>query len=129
MGVNTSNVVTFEVRIEITSENKSLLKPEMTANVEIVIAEKDNALTVPVGAVSRIRGVYSVSVLSTDGSAEVREVEVGINNGERMEIISGLDENDTIIIREGEAFSQWSREGGPPPGNPMRFMGGRRPGR
>lgn len=125
-GVNQSNVVTFEVRIEVTSENKSLLKPEMTANVDIIVAEKEDALTVPVGAVSRIKGVYSVNVLKADGSTEVREVEVGINNGEVMEIVSGLSENDTVVINEGDAFSQWGREGGPPGGgNPMRMLGGR----
>src|SRR5262249_12618539 len=34
-GVNVSNVVTFEVKIEVLGENKTLLKPEMTANVQI----------------------------------------------------------------------------------------------
>lgn len=54
-GVNTSNVVTFEVRIEITGRNKSLLKPEMTANVEIVNTEKEGVLLVPTQAVIRKR--------------------------------------------------------------------------
>ncbi len=50
-GQNQSNVVTFEVRIEVVSGNKTLLKPEMTANVEIVIERKDDVLYVPSGAV------------------------------------------------------------------------------
>ena len=50
-GTNTSNVVTFEVRIEVTSDNKTLLKPQMTANVEIIIEQKDNVLYVPASAV------------------------------------------------------------------------------
>src|SRR5207247_967479 len=43
-GVNVSNVVTFEVQIEITDAKKALLKPEMTTNVEIIAAEKESAL-------------------------------------------------------------------------------------
>jgi HlyD family secretion protein len=32
-GVNVSNVVTFEVKLEVTARDKDLLRPEMTANV------------------------------------------------------------------------------------------------
>ena len=47
-GVNTSNVVTFEVKIEVTSDNRNLLKPIMTVNADIVSAERPDVLTVPV---------------------------------------------------------------------------------
>jgi len=50
-GTNTSNVVTYEVRIEVISPNKRMLKPLMTANTEIIQADKDDALLVPVAAV------------------------------------------------------------------------------
>ncbi len=52
-GVNASNVVTFEVKIEVTSSNKRLLRPVMTTNVEIIAAEKDNVLTIPMQAFTR----------------------------------------------------------------------------
>lgn len=125
-GVNTSNVVTFEVRIEVTGKDKSMLKPEMTANVEIIIIEKEDALTLPVNAVSRIKGKHIVTVRNEDGSTEEREVEIGINNGERIEIISGLNEDDIVIIDMGAMHSQWSRGGGSQGSNPMRLMGGSR---
>jgi multidrug efflux pump subunit AcrA (membrane-fusion protein) len=52
-GVSTSNVVTFEVKIEVTSDNRMLLKPMMTANVEIVSSEKKDVLLVPMNGVAR----------------------------------------------------------------------------
>ena len=52
-GVNSTNVVTFEVKIEVLDRKKSLLKPEMTANIEIIAAQKDSALLVPSEAVYR----------------------------------------------------------------------------
>lgn len=52
-GVNTTNVVTFEVKVEVTSKNRLLLKPMMTANVEIVSSEKKDVVLVPMQAVSR----------------------------------------------------------------------------
>jgi multidrug efflux pump subunit AcrA (membrane-fusion protein) len=52
-GVSISNVVTFEVKIEVTSRNRLLLKPMMTANVDIISSEKKDVLLVPMQAVSR----------------------------------------------------------------------------
>jgi len=108
-GVNASNVVTFEVRVEVLSENKSLLKPEMTANVEILVAENENALIVPLRAVYRKdRGKTFVKIKKPDGSIqEDVPVETGINSGADMEIKSGLQENDTVVFQNGEEESQW----------------------
>ena len=52
-GVSTNNVVTFEVKVEVLSKNRLLLKPMMTANVVIVSAERKDAILVPMQAVSR----------------------------------------------------------------------------
>ncbi|MEK7485131.1 MAG: HlyD family efflux transporter periplasmic adaptor subunit [Planctomycetota bacterium] len=46
-GINTSNVVTFEVKIEIDPQHKFALKPEMTTNVNIIIEERKEVLFVP----------------------------------------------------------------------------------
>jgi multidrug resistance efflux pump len=110
-GVVTSNVVTFEVRIEIVSENKSLLKPEMTANIEIVAAEKESVLLVPVDAVQRRKGKQTVSIPRAMGEPEERLVEAGIDSGVQMEIISGLKEGEQVLVRESAMDSRWSEAG------------------
>ncbi len=51
-GTSTSNVTTFEVKIEVLTENKTLLKPQMTTNVKIILARKDNVLYVPSDAIT-----------------------------------------------------------------------------
>lgn len=50
-GTNTQNVVTFDVKIEVLGEGKELLKPEMSTDVQIVVAEKKDVLRVPSEAV------------------------------------------------------------------------------
>ncbi len=125
-GVNTQNVVTFEVKIEVTSDNKDMLKPEMTTNVEIIAAQKDDVLVIPAEAISRRRGQPTVLVKNDDGTSATREVEIGVNDGFRAEVISGLQEGETVVVRRGEAESRW-RGGGPGgPGGPrgMMMMGG-----
>jgi HlyD family secretion protein len=52
-GVSTSNVVTFEVKIEVLDESKDLLKPQMTASVQLIEASKSDVLSVPTAAIYR----------------------------------------------------------------------------
>jgi HlyD family secretion protein len=120
-GVNVSNVVTFEVKVEVTSANKSLLKPEMTANVQIVSAQKDDTLVVPAQALTRRQGKVYASVVSGDGPAQEREVKVGLSDGERTEVLDGLAEGDTVVVRN-EPASRW-RADQPGQGRPPGGMG------
>jgi HlyD family secretion protein len=118
-GVNLSNVVTFEVKIEIVSKNRNLLKPEMTTNVQVVAAEKNDVLVIPTQAVSR-KGDKLVAQLSTaNGIAEDRFIEVGMSDGNRIEIASGLREGDTIMYRKGDADSRWRADQPRPIAGPM----------
>jgi multidrug efflux pump subunit AcrA (membrane-fusion protein) len=124
-GVNSSNVVTFEVKIEVTSEHKSLLKPEMTANVEIVAAEKQDVLIVPVEAVTRKGRKFYATLAKGDD----REVQTGLSDGLKMEIASGLAEGDTVVFRKGEGDSRWNaqqQDRNMRRGQRMFFGGGRR---
>jgi len=125
-GVNLSNVVTFEVKIEITSENKSLLKPEMTTNIEVVAAEKKDALQIPAEAVMRRGWQTMVLAMNDDGTSALRPVKVGINDGFRAEILEGLAEGDTVAVRKGEAESRWraGARGGMSSGRMMMMGGG-----
>lgn len=127
-GTNVSNVVTFEVKIEVTSPNKSMLKPEMTANVQILVAEAENALAVPARALIRKGMDKYVTRLAAGGKTEEVKVETGVNDGQQVEIKSGLKEGDEVVLVRGEDDSNWrNQQGGrnrrqPPPlfGGPPR---------
>jgi RND family efflux transporter MFP subunit len=128
-GVNVSNVVTFEVKIEVMDEKKTLLKPEMTANVQIIAAQKDDVPVVPAAAVVRKQGKLYATVVGTSGVNEEREIQVGLGDGERWEIVKGLAEGETVVVRN-EAQSKWradqNRPNMPGMGMPgMPGMGGR----
>ncbi|MGD1275855.1 MAG: efflux RND transporter periplasmic adaptor subunit [Tepidisphaeraceae bacterium] len=124
-GVNVSNVVTFEVKIEVTGKNKPLLKPQMTTNVQIIEGSKSGVVLLPMQAVFRKEHKTLVSVVKGDGTTEDREVQTGIDDGNNEEIVSGINVGDTVLVHRNESNSRWS--GGPnrpptfPPGG-----GGRR---
>jgi HlyD family secretion protein len=123
-GVNTSNVVTFEVKIEVTSKNKSLLLPNMTANVSIIQNRKEDALLVPISAVERKDHQEIVVVQHADGTTEDRPVKIGISDGTNDEIISGVNENETVVLHKGPGDSRWNAGQGRGGGTP--FGGGGR---
>ena len=113
---------------------RAQLKPEMTANVEIIVADRRDVVTVPAEAVSRKGGQQFVTLVKPDGTTEEVPVTVGITDGDRMEIVSGLDAGQLVQLRKGGG-SRWSGQagsGGPGGGaNMMRGMmggggGGRR---
>jgi HlyD family secretion protein len=128
-GVNASNVVTFEVKIEVTGEQKSLLKPEMTANVEVLAAARDNVTHVPVEAIVRkAGGKQMVTVVKDDGTKEETAVTVGISDGNRTEVTGALEEGQAVLVFKGGADSKWNsggRPGGAAPGVMMPMGGGR----
>ena len=130
-GENISNVVTFDVKIEVLDEAKSRLLPEMTADVEILVAENKDALLVPAEAV-RGRGAEKtvLTPAPTPGAPPVPVIiEVGLTNDTHVEITSGLQEGDAILIAPETGGTAWQREegGGPPPMMGIgRALGGRR---
>lgn len=120
-GVSASNVVTFEVKIEVLSKRKSLLKPLMTANVEITVGTAEQALLVPSAAVVRRKREYFVEVKTGDTKTE-KQVEVGIADSSTTEIKSGLAEGDVVIVHK-EANSRWNAGQGAPRPPPAMGMG------
>jgi RND family efflux transporter MFP subunit len=108
-GVNLSNVVTFEVKIEITSPEKDLLKPEMTAYVEILAAAHDSVLLVPVESIVRKgREKTFVTILKDDKSKEDVPVKVGISDGNKTEVSGELAEGAMVVVNKGSADSKFN---------------------
>lgn len=105
-GVEESSVVTFEVKIEVKGRNRQCLKPEMTADVEVVAVEKDDVLLVPVTAIERRRGNTYVSLYNSETTI-VQQVTVGDSDGEFMEIAEGLKEGDVVSAGSGSMSSRW----------------------
>lgn len=114
-GVNTSNVITFEVKIEVSSREKELLRPEMTANVDIIAAARDNVLSVPAEAIVRRKGKPHVTVVGADGAQDDRPVETGISDGQKTELTSGISEGEKVVVYNG-GDSKFNGQQRRPPG-------------
>ena len=73
------------------------VKPGISAKVEIVIEELTNVLTVPIQAVTTVDG-KQLCYRNDGGDLEPLEVEVGKFNTKYIEIRSGLEEDQQIIL-------------------------------
>ncbi len=69
----------------------------LQAQLSIPGGVAENVLVVPVTAVEGSAGVGNVYVVLPDGSTEVREVTLGLNDGINVEIVTGLSEGETIL--------------------------------
>jgi len=101
MGVEKDNVTTFEVRVSI-DNSKGELKSQMTANAEILLEEHKGVLMVPEGALMYDKDrKASVQVPDPNGKEGRRKIEVvvGISNGSKTELISGLKEGEQVILQ------------------------------
>lgn len=98
-----NNVVFYNALIDVPNQERDL-KVQMTAQVSFVLDEADDALIVPYGAVkpSKTEGRHSVRVIQSDGSIDKRYVTLGIRNALNVQIASGLQEGDVVIVGEGE---------------------------
>ncbi|MFZ0803157.1 MAG: efflux RND transporter periplasmic adaptor subunit [Terriglobales bacterium] len=101
MGVEKDNVTTFEVRVSINNPGGEL-KAEMTANAEIILEEHKNVLQIPEGAILYDKDKKaSVEVPDPKGKEGKKKiaVNIGISNGAKTELLSGLKEGDQVVLQ------------------------------
>jgi HlyD family secretion protein len=101
MGVEKDNVTTFEVRVSIQNPGGEL-KAEMTANAEIILEEHKNVLQIPEGAIlydkDKKASVEVPDPKGKDGKNKLA-VNIGISNGAKTEVLSGLKEGDQVVLQ------------------------------
>jgi HlyD family secretion protein len=101
MGVEKDNVTTFEVRVSI-SNDKHILKAQMSANAEIVLEEHKGVLAIPEGAVlynkDRSTAVQIPDATDQTGMRKLA-VKLGISNGAKTEVLSGIKEGQQVILQ------------------------------
>ena len=118
---SSASVIYYYVVLDV-DDPDNLLLPAMTARVEIVTDEKENALAVPISALKTDSTGSYVMVYKEgagkDGAAsqEKRYVTTGIYSDEYVEILDGLSDGDRLAISYKAKSSSANKGGmgGPP---------------
>jgi multidrug efflux pump subunit AcrA (membrane-fusion protein) len=95
-----ANVVTYTVTLLLDKKLEEI-KPGMTGNVDVIISQKQNVLRLPVTAINPRNGRATVEVVKPDGTQETRQVTTGVKGDDDIEITSGLDDGDKVVVTPG----------------------------
>ncbi len=101
LGQRIQNVTYFELDIEIVDDDAQLLRPRMSGDADVITEIVEDALVIPETAL-RYRGeqIYvETLVQSSSARVEARDVEIGIVDGRRVQVLSGLEEGQVVLLQ------------------------------
>lgn len=100
---------TVKVRTEVANPD-GRLKPDMFANVQIITDVNRAAISIPQSAVLNDEGKSIVFVAEGD-RYDKRQVQPGIQNNDRVEIVDGLKAGDKVVVKGNYLLLQKSKPG------------------
>ena len=98
---------TMQVEIDVPNSTDHL-QPGMYADVTLLSGRQANVLTIPISALQRGQSSSTVLMVDSQNRVQKREVRTGLEDSNKVEIVSGLSEGDRVIIgnlvsyREGQ---------------------------
>lgn len=121
VGQTTSGVVNYPVTIAL-NQSDPQIRPGMTANVTIVVEQRNNVLLVPNRAIKLTGRQHTVTVIK-DGKPTTVNVTLGLSGDTESEVTSGLSEGDVVVIPQTTTTSQGGGGFGGPGGGFGRGFG------
>lgn len=91
-----TDAVYYYANVLVDNRDQSL-RIGMTTQSKVVIAQKNDILTVPTSAIKKQRQHYVVSVLEGDKAVE-KEIQIGLQNSQYTEVVAGLTEGEAVIM-------------------------------
>jgi RND family efflux transporter MFP subunit len=88
---------TMQVEVDVPNGDYKLT-PGMYADVSLRVQNDPNALTLPLQAINRGANKTSVLLVNSQNQVEEREIHTGIEGSDRIQILSGLNEGDRVIV-------------------------------
>jgi len=98
ISTNIGGVVSFELMVKPEIENGPTLLYGLSASLDITTSSVEDVLYVPIQSVFEEDGKSYVSIPNEDGGVDKSEVTTGVFNYDFIEIKSGLNEGDIILI-------------------------------
>ena len=100
-GKNVSNVITYYVKIR-PEQTPDFFKSLMTANIDIIVTEKEAAVVIPWDSFSEDEDGKTYVMVGDNMQQTKHFIETGILDGDNIEVVSGLSAGDKILIKQDE---------------------------
>jgi HlyD family secretion protein len=98
-GVEESGAIMFEIRAAVAIPDTIFVRAGYSANAEIITAQRDSVMTIPESSLVFSNDSAFVYILTDERPRQEFErtpVVIGLSDGLRIEILSGIDEGDRI---------------------------------
>ena len=96
---------TMLVEVSVANPEGALL-PGMSAQVDLSTTRRDAPLEIPADAlIIRAKG-SEVAVVRPDGAVHIKRIQVGRDYGDRIEVLNGLSEGDSVIQNPGDVIRE-----------------------
>ena len=99
---------TMDTEVDVQNRDGSLV-PGMYAEVHLHLAARPNVLSVPLDAVDGLGTSVQQAYLVRDGTVHLVTVQTGLQTPDRVEIISGLQRGDEVIVGRHTGLSDGER--------------------
>ncbi|MFA5271723.1 MAG: HlyD family efflux transporter periplasmic adaptor subunit [Candidatus Omnitrophota bacterium] len=110
----TVNNVTI-YKVDLVPENvPPFFRSGMNATVEFIVKSKDNVLLLPLDAVHKEKDESFVYVANNAGEQTKKVITIGMTDDKNAEIVSGVDENDKVIVKSKKFVLPTSEAGSSP---------------
>ena len=118
----TNNVTTYEVDV-IPNEIPDFMRSGMTSNVSIEVDGKKDVLIIPKSTL--VSDEEGTGVLTKNGEKKtMAPIQTGLDDGKFIEVVSGLNENDIVYLKEMKLLGKKNKSS-----NPLFPSGPRRGGK
>jgi RND family efflux transporter MFP subunit len=94
-----ANTRTMRTEVDVRNTDGSLV-PGLYAEATLVIEQKQNALSVPLQAISRSGDESSLFVVGPGNKLEMKKVTLGIQTANDAEITSGISPDEQIVVSD-----------------------------
>jgi len=94
---------TMHTEVDVPNKNSTIVSG-MYADVTLTLSNKNGALVVPVQAIHHSGSQTSVLVVNARNQVEEREVQLGLEEPDRVEILSGIMPNERVIVGSQNQF-------------------------
>ena len=99
---------TMETEVDISNPDSTLV-PGLYADVILRTEQRLNALSIPVDAVARTGDSTSVYAVDSSGVIHISPIKTGIETPQQIEVLSGLQEGDTVIVGRHSGLQNGTR--------------------
>ncbi len=103
VGTVTQGVVSYDVKISLDVQDERV-KPGMSISTEIIVDTKQDVLIVSSSALKLGNNTQYLEVVE-NGAHSMRQVKTGISNDIMVEIVSGIEEGDEVVIQSVSSAS------------------------